>query len=146
MATDVIEAARLRLASLKDEVVQLEAFIAMGERIVAGQDIAGADAPSLRPLPTLPRTRTGPSPRQVVRAVHEILKDASHPLDKQAILRALADRGISIVGTNPAKNLGTILWRNQRLFEHVRGHGYRWTGASPDTTKEMEDESGPEAP
>ena len=140
MTNDVLAEARRRLETLRTEVLQLEAFIELGERIARGE--AGPIASdALKGVPSPQgRVRTGPSPREVVRAAYEQLSGTGETLSRRALLERLAERGVVMTGDDPAKNLGTILWRNQTLFEHVRGVGYRWTGAThPDVA---EDRSG----
>ena len=129
MTTDVLAAARRRLELLRTEVRQLEAFIEMGDRIARG-DHGPIDSTALGDSGTVPAGRgAGPSPRDVVRATYDMLSGSGAILSKEALLEGLGERGLVMTRANPAKNLGTIMWRNRELFEHVRGRGYRLTGA-----------------
>jgi hypothetical protein len=40
------------------------------------------------------------------------------------MLTALAAKGYPVPGTDPSKNLGTIMWRLQDKFVNINGHGF----------------------
>lgn len=129
MSIDVVEAARHRLEVLATEMRQLEAFIEMSERLASGltgpiaSDALRPSRPGSRHVPGSPR------PREIVAAVQAILSPDAI-LDRHELVERLREEGISMTGADPAKNLGTILWRNRDVFEHVHGRGYRLTGPS----------------
>jgi hypothetical protein len=128
MTIDVVDAARRRLDVLRTETRQLEAFIEMSEQLASGRtgplesDALDGIAPRVR------RHVGSPRPRDVAAAVHAILSDGA-TLDQHELVDRLRRQDIVMTGANPAKNLATILWRNRSAFEHVRGEGYRLTGA-----------------
>ena len=43
---------------------------------------------------------------------------------------ALRERGVVVPGNDPARYVGTIMWRNQDMFESVEGQGY-WLKGEP---------------
>jgi hypothetical protein len=137
MTDDILAAARRRLETLRLEVRQLEAFIEMGERIASGTTGPIETDTFGTPVRHARRRRSQVSPREIVRAAYEILKETGAVLKRRDLLERLRERGLNIDAEDPAKNLGTILWRNQDLFEHIRGRGYRWTGKDhPDDVKD----------
>ena len=128
---DLIAEARRRIEELEVELEELRNFIAVADRL-AGREAQPTPSRTRLPQhrPSAPRTDAfpGSSPKAIVAGVHDILSAGGETLDRDVLIDRLAERGVTVPGMYPNKNLGTILWRNQRLFEHERGTGYRWTG------------------
>jgi hypothetical protein len=61
--------------------------------------------------------------------VERLILDAGRPLTRSALLRALANLGHEIEGTDKSKVLGTNIWRAKR-FHNLEGAGY-WPISAP---------------
>jgi hypothetical protein len=128
---DLIGQAHQRIEELEAELEELRRFIEVAERLGG----APSDATRRPRLQQIGRAETavGSSPKEIVEGIFEILREHGETLDRKALIDRLGGRGITVPGIYANKNLGTILWRNQHLFEHLRGSGYKWTGAPLDT-------------
>jgi hypothetical protein len=130
--TDLVAEANRRIDELEAELKELRTFVAVAERLSDGTAIGeGSKRKQLRHTPSTPaagRNTSGSSPKVIVEGVFDILQQANKPVERRQIVEQLAERGITVPGLYPNKNLATILWRHQRLFEHIQGVGYRWTG------------------
>lgn len=114
-----------RLESLRAELKAVDEFIALHERIFGGESVNTlANPPGRR------RSRNLLPPHSLVQLAQEILREAGHPLTRSAIAKEIERRGIPLAGTDPVKNLGTILWRSTDRIVSVPGRGY-WIAGSP---------------
>lgn len=129
--SDIVRQARERIAELEAELEELRNFLAVAGRL------SGTPQAASRSTRTKPRHATasqgedvtGSSPKEIVGGLFDILSESRETLDRDTLIERLAGRGIKVPGIYANKNLATILWRNQRLFEHQQGTGYKWTGA-----------------
>jgi hypothetical protein len=129
--SDIVRQAHERIAELEAELEELRNFVAVAGRL------SGLPQVSSRPVRAKPTSAatspgvdvTGSSPKEIVRGLFHILSESGETLDRDALIQRLEACGIKVPGIYANKNLATILWRNQRLFEHLQGTGYKWTGA-----------------
>lgn len=70
------------------------------------------------------RPRGAVTPERIAEAAKEILAESPRPLKRGELVAALEARGVPVSGTNPNKNLGTILWRRRNEFVHLNNLGY----------------------
>lgn len=70
-----------------------------------------------------------PKPALVIEHVKRILRARQRPMTRSQLLKALAEREIIISGSDPAKVLGTNLWRSREI-EKAREGGY-WIKGEP---------------
>ena len=120
---DVVEVALRRLRDLESEAAELRRFIATAQRL--GKSVGSLEKSQMRVASVRQPGPSGASPKEIVAGLKEIIREGAEPIPRGELLTRLAETGITVPGTFADKNLGTILWRNQSLFEHVRGQGYR---------------------
>jgi hypothetical protein len=82
--------------------------------------------------PRHPRVRNNPEPATVMKEVTEILRSAPAPMTRTELLGELSSRGIKIGGQDPAKVLGTNIWRHMKRANDIVSldDGY-WLSARP---------------
>ena len=68
--------------------------------------------------------RTGLSREELAPHIRAVLIENDRPMTRGQLVQALANRNVSIGGTDTAKNLGTIMWRLRDRFINLEGHGY----------------------
>jgi len=130
---------------LESKLAEVKTFIRLYERFVGGtkkdqngvsptvlggmdtdaalhneSDREGGDAggsPIAPPRTQLPREEMAP-------LIQRTLIEVGRPLVRSALLRELGKRGITIGGTVPTKNLGTLMWRLREHFVNIEGRGY----------------------
>lgn len=150
---------RAQVDSLTQELEKMEEFVLIAQRLeedsipenlqlpldVSGQ--AGDKSPSPgdgvqksatvgeradTSAPRRPRTRNNPEPAVVMKAVIEILQTAEAPRTRSQILEELRQRGIHVGGHDPAKVLGTNIWRYMNRTQEIisQDDGY-WLADRP---------------
>lgn len=82
-----------------------------------GLGVGAVDQAESPPRTQLPREEMAP-------LIRKTLIDVGRPLVRSALLRELGKRGITIGGTVPTKNLGTLMWRLREHFVNIEGRGY----------------------
>ncbi|WP_419253191.1 hypothetical protein ACN2C6_16530 [Caulobacter sp. ErkDOM-YI] len=82
--------------------------------------------------PRRPRTRANPKPAVVMSEVLKILGEVDQPQTRSELLSTLRERGIHIDGHDPAKVLGTNIWRFMNRTNTIAqsGEGY-WLADRP---------------
>lgn len=60
----------------------------------------------------------------IVNECLNILIQNGRPMRRKDIFMKLKERGMSVLGKDRVKNLGTILWRRKDLFFHIHSLGY----------------------
>ena len=136
---ELYEAAKKRLAEIREEERTLNEFIVSHERarrVLVKQGEQGnlferALVPSTsQPLPIRALgLETGqrvinPRSSAVIGAAITILREGGRPLSRRQLHGALAERGLDIKGGDPIKALGTILWRGRDKLVQLQGFGY----------------------
>ena len=70
-----------------------------------------------------------PKPAEVITLVKRILRAEQRPMTRTELLSALLERGMVVAGVDPAKVLGTNLWRSEEI-EKAKFGGY-WIKGEP---------------
>ena len=105
---------------IQDELESLDRYIAAYERrhgSKAGQKLL---ALTTAEHGKKPRGR----PAEIADAVAEILASSSRSMTRGDLAKALLKKGYQLPSTDPAKYIGTILWRQQERFVNREGEGY----------------------
>ena len=71
-------------------------------------------------------------PSDVGDAAYSVLMSSGRPMTRGEIARALQAKGLRLPQTDPAKYVGTILWRQQDRFVNLEGEGYWIRGRTRD--------------
>ncbi|GAB4063967.1 hypothetical protein KHC28_14185 [Ancylobacter sonchi] len=80
---------------------------------------------TLETAPVVPkRRRNALPPARIAKTAREIILKAGRPLTRYEIAKALEHQGVALVGSDPIKNVGTILWRHRDEFENIPDRGY----------------------
>lgn len=90
---------------------------------LASADIASIVSPEAAANPQTRRRNELP-PARLAEIAREIILEAGKPQTRSEIAAAMKERGITLVGRDPAKNIGTILWRYRAEFENIPDQGY----------------------
>lgn len=109
---DLVETRR---SILLKELEELDRFLRVCDTTLS-DDIAIASEPLWKKLQEIHGPSISyPSNATLMALVAQILRDAGRPLSRNEIHRRLIALGARIPGDDPAKNLGTILWRSEIL-------------------------------
>lgn len=137
--------ARKEKKELESKLAEVKMFIRLYERFVGGtkegrngvspagsgdmgtdaalhnESVGGGGDAGGSPI-TPPRTQ---HPRaEMVPLIRNALVEVGRPLVRSALLRELGERGITIGGAVPTRNLGTLMWRLREHFVNIEGRGY----------------------
>lgn len=150
---DLVEAARIRVQQLRQELAALEEFLDASERaraLLSGLTPQAASGESRGPIQNSPverlqesgerRTRVtdNPKPAAVVDAAIRIMKERGRPMTRRELHGALAEMGLEVKGADPIKALGTMLWRGRDRIEQLEGRGY-WPKGEPPPQTQLKD-------
>ena len=125
---DLLRELQERLNQLNAEITRIKATIELVEET---RDATARLDRTANELPrTGPRERNVLPPSEIANLARETLLDNGRPLKRGALVRAMERRGVTLVGSDKAKNLGTILWRHRDSFVNIDGHGY-WPADVP---------------
>ncbi|MCI4677254.1 hypothetical protein K9U39_13400 [Rhodoblastus acidophilus] len=69
-------------------------------------------------------------PADFVELMKAVLMEAGRPLSRPDFVVELERRGVEIPSEDKPRYLGTILWRNRRIFRNLLNHGY-WLASIP---------------
>jgi hypothetical protein len=129
---DIVSNALKEKKELQRRLAEIEQFLRL-YREFSGAD--QADRPAVNSAdkstrsvanePTHRPFRRGP--KAVVEVSAAILQDLGHPLTRGELVAELEERRVGLVGKDKesrARYVGTILWRNRKLFENIEGKGY----------------------
>jgi hypothetical protein len=78
--------------------------------------------------PSVPKRRGAPANFKEIAA--RVLRDVGRPLQRMDLVAEIERRGVEIPSMDKARYIGTILWRNQDVFENFEGVGY-WLRGTP---------------
>ena len=67
---------------------------------------------------------------ELVPAAIEIIRATGRPMGRKEIHAALAERGLEVLGADPVRTLGAILWRAREHIDSLEGRGY-WPKGDP---------------
>lgn len=163
-----VAAARAKIAALRAEIIELERFLAMYEKLSAvpyeekprlgsAKDETAASCGSVgneTPLPvdksvadrdsyTQPRESRrraagAPKPAEIATLMERIIRDVGRPMTRGEIVSALEARDMMIPYEDKPRYVGTIAWRHKGLFENIEGRGY-WLRGEPVPTPSIDD-------
>ena len=125
------ERIREDLQRLQGELRDIEEFVSLYQRLfpaTAGATLTVSDHVEGTVIRT--RQRNILPPARLAELCREIISKAGRPMTRRELLDELQSQGIPLVGEDPSKNLGTILWRNRKVFQNVEGRGY-WLRGVP---------------
>lgn len=121
---DLISNAEERRRLLGDEICRLDDWLARARELRAsGADPEGLDAIGGNHANAEPRR--GARPAELVTAAEAALRSAGRPLSRGELCEALRAVGVQVGGAEPAKNLGTVLWRSGRFDNTGRVYWFR---------------------
>ncbi len=118
------EEIQVELQRLQRELVDIDEFVSLYQRLfkevrsdVSVSDTLTGDVRRIRQRNILP-------PARLAEMCRDIIRTHGSPMTRTKLLEAVQARGISLAGSDPSKNLGTIMWRRQDLFINIPGRGY----------------------
>ena len=123
----ILKKLRLRRNQLARDLVEVEKAIAYFERAKSELDpdlFSSLQNDTTMDSVSPSRIRNANSPGDIANAVRDVLLRAKKPMKRGDIVRELASLGMVIIGKNPNKNLGTILWRHSDMFVPIGDLGY----------------------
>ena len=116
-----------RRDELKKELVEVEHFIEMYQQFMnyhAGPMGDGGPLRSSVSVRPSMRTRRRMSREEMAPIIKDVLIEHGRPMTRGPLVEALAAKNIPIAGTDPSKNMGTIMWRLRGRFINIEGEGY----------------------
>ena len=117
------------IQSLQTELQVVDEFVSLYEKLFHRESGARASEPSAVPGPKSRRQRNLLPPARLAEICREIIIETGRPMTRSELLHELQERGIPMVGGDPSKVLGTILWRAGK-FDNIKGQGY-WPSDMP---------------
>jgi hypothetical protein len=148
------DVARDRIAALKAEISELEAFLQLYYRLAGSPDTAIAASSQALIMPasvggqgnvTLQNDRKHPvenpakkprkkrsdlRPDAMAEHMARIIREVGQPMTRGDIVEALERRDIHIPFEDKGRYIGTIAWRHKGTFENIEGRGY-WLRGEP---------------
>lgn len=135
--SDIISAARARLAELDQEAETIRKFLESAEAVATylGARSMPEATDVLQPMNLVDMSESGlqapqkrvsdnPKPEVVIPAVRQILLENGRPMSRSQLHEALMQRGLEVRGVDPVKTLGTMLWRAREEIQAIKGEGY----------------------
>ncbi len=135
-----------RRSVLQKELAEVDEFIRLWRRYAgteAEHEVTGGRYEAGETSPVFERNL---SREQVGKWAREFILELGTPMTRGELVNAFHMRGLPIGGVNPARNMGTIMWRLRDNFVNIEGHGY-WPRdkACPATGYDPSDPNSPEA-
>ena len=125
---NTINDANTKLSRLEKEHADVAAWIEMWHNLAGTQGRPVAAERTEINLPVqkaVKRTRPkNPGREYVVDKAVEIIREWGHPMGRQTLFEALAERGIAIFGKDPEMVLSTMLWRSKHKIVRLTPYGY----------------------
>lgn len=113
-----------RRVELQKALSEVDEFIRLWRRFAgteAEQDVASGGHDAGQSSPVSERSL----PRQEIRKrAREFMLERGTPMTRGELVEAFHMRGLPIGGVDPARNMGTIMWRLRDDFVNIEGHGY----------------------
>jgi hypothetical protein len=135
--SDIIAAARARLAQLEQESETIRKFLESAEAVATylGAHSLPEATETLQPVNPVEMSRTSqeasqkrvsdnPKPEVVIPTVRQILIESGRPMSRSELHEALMQKGLEVRGVDPVKTLGTMLWRARDEIQAIKGEGY----------------------
>lgn len=117
-----------RRRELQEELKVLNEIIHGYERLqeLRAGGISRETPPAGSTEPDQPRRRERNvyTPRQLAGFARNEIVKRGRPMTRGELVDAFEAEGIPLVGADPAKNVGTIMWRFRNEFLNVPGQGY----------------------
>jgi hypothetical protein len=146
---DAAEIAREKIKALKAQLIELEQFLLVHDRLVGASNAASSavlapsdprsqkDEGNITPQIKIPisvdnrkvRRRVG-RPGDVAEHMERIIRDVGRPMTRGEIVAAFEARDIPIPFEDKARYVGTIAWRHKGTFVNIEGEGY-WLRDGP---------------
>jgi hypothetical protein len=140
---DSVANALKRRAEIERELVDIDLFLALHRRYAGTNTETGAAQPLERASENaytpeeaaaaeeaIAQSKPRGRPADFVRIMEGILKDVQRPLSRGEFVEQIEKRGHVIPSEDKPRYLGTILWRNGKIFENHEGRGY-WLAGKP---------------
>ncbi|MEC9344950.1 MAG: hypothetical protein VYB54_01910 [Pseudomonadota bacterium] len=140
---DVLRNALKRQKQLEAELLEIKVFVKMYQRFSGTEPDQVGDEPSVgdtidvhstgefersAPYYRLPyagtRSVRNPTRDDVRRMAREFMLERGEPMARGQLVDVFAEAGWPISGSDPARNMGTIMWRLRDDFVNIDGHGY----------------------
>jgi len=138
--------ALVRRSELLEQIRNIEIFINEYQRLKGLESSQGHDIPELLfsskseasfseqtknkiSVKKQQKRAKNPKPAEIIESVKRILRAQQRPMTRTELLKALAERGVVVSGVDPAKVLGTNLWRSDQI-ERAETGGY-WIKGEP---------------
>lgn len=128
---EIIEKARIRLKEIEEEAERLRVFLAVADELRADNPVDESESSVRDKSPD--DDPDSATPAEIVEQVRRLIEEKERPLGRGALVKILRARGVKLPGKDPAKNVGTVIWRSKQ-FDNIAGHGYwpkdmpRWIG------------------
>lgn len=132
MSDAAYQNALVRKARLERELKEVDEFLRQWRKFAkSGSERPSNDLkPALEPDKTFPQeavdkaTHSNPGVGELRDIIVRMLVDYGGPMTRGRMLQELRRRDILIRAKNPAKHLGTMLWRMRESFVNIEGWGY----------------------
>lgn len=113
-----------RREKILKELEILNKFIELYEEVFGPVPESTSSMPD-QPAPRESRPARNPvPPAKIAEIAAQIIEEESRPMTRGELVDSLLARGIKLAAKDPAKNVGTILWRHEELFVNLPGWGY----------------------
>lgn len=76
------------------------------------------------PVTEIKKGVRGTPPDEIVPMIEDIMIAKGQPMTRSEVLKKLLEDGVDVGGRDKSKNIGTILWRKNKKFVSLTGHGY----------------------
>ncbi|MFN7009939.1 MAG: hypothetical protein ACK4PN_07900 [Allorhizobium sp.] len=123
----VYQRAMARREALKREISEIDMFLSLYEKYSAETDRKHSEPPQPAHPAFTRRPKRKVRPSELVDIIERLIRMRSAPMQRGEIVDALAESDIELESQDPARYLGTILWRNGDRFVNVPGEGYTLT-------------------
>lgn len=144
--TDVYAKAKEKRKALLAQIAEIDAFLALYERLAAEESAIAATSASAMPkaptaqvmlnpqaawpFPTqgetkaIPPLARPPSKRELIEAASAAVLAARQPLTTEELLELLMERGVEVGGTQPAVSLSSYLSKSEKFVHRRRDGGW----------------------
>ncbi|MGO8082788.1 hypothetical protein [Rhizobium leguminosarum] len=122
----VYEKAVAKKRALELEIAEIDVFLRLYERYATETNQKQTE-PVLNTAIASSRAKRKARPSELVSIVERLIRSHSSPMQRGEIVDALAHSDIELESQDPARYLGTLLWRNSDRFINVPGEGYTLT-------------------
>jgi len=118
--SQLTEKARNRLKEIEQEAERLRVFLAVAGELEGDESTVDEHDSSSKLASSDSDTA---SPSEIIEAVRLLIEEKGRPLGRGPLVKALRAKGLNLPGADPAKNVGTVIWRSKQ-FDNIAGFGY----------------------